>query len=47
MDHRLIAALQAGIPPCAGVAVGLDRLCMILVNVNHINAALTFSFNSA
>jgi lysyl-tRNA synthetase class 2 len=47
MDHRLIAALQAGIPPCAGVAVGLDRLCMILANVNHINAALTFSFNSA
>lgn len=46
-DQRLIYAMHAGIPSCAGVALGLDRLCMILANVNHIDATLTFSFNRA
>jgi len=29
VDSQLIAAMRAGIPPCAGVALGLDRLLML------------------
>ncbi len=30
IDHHLISALQAGLPACAGVAIGLDRLLLAL-----------------
>ena len=42
LDEHFLAALQAGLPECAGVAVGLDRLLMALLNLNHIDQVLTF-----
>ena len=46
-DYHLIEALKQGLPECAGVAIGLDRLLMVLTGVEHINEVLTFPFDRA
>ena len=46
LDEHFLAALEAGLPDCAGVAVGLDRLLMLIANVSHINAVLAFPINN-
>ena len=47
IDKHLIAALKEGLPECAGVAIGLDRLLMVLTGAEHINEVLTFPFDRA
>ena len=41
-DEHLIAALASGLPPCAGVAVGFERLHMIAAASNDIRSVVTF-----
>lgn len=41
-DRHLISALEHGLPPCAGVAVGLDRLLMLQLGLPHIGDVLAF-----
>jgi lysyl-tRNA synthetase class 2 len=36
LDHRFLTAL-AGLAPCAGIALGLDRLLMLLLGANHLD----------
>jgi elongation factor P--(R)-beta-lysine ligase len=43
MDHGLIAALQLGLPECAGVAVGLDRLLLVLTGQRDLQALELFA----
>jgi lysyl-tRNA synthetase class 2 len=46
-DQRLIAALSAGLPECSGIAIGLDRLLMVLSGNQAIADVLSFSVHSA
>jgi len=41
-DRLFAAAMAAGLPDCAGVAVGIDRLLMRLVGADHLGAVLDF-----
>lgn len=42
VDEQLIAALEHGLDDCAGVALGLDRLLMVLLDLDRIDQVLTF-----
>ena len=41
-DNRLIAALKAGLPECSGMAIGVDRLLMLLSGSANIDGVLAF-----
>ena len=47
VDRHLIAALQAGMPTCAGVAVGLDRLFMVLHDRERLSEVVAFPLSRA
>lgn len=42
IDQDFIAALEAGLPKCSGMAVGIDRLIMLFVDVGNIDGVLLF-----
>lgn len=46
-DDRLVAALKAGFPECAGIALGLDRLLMLKLNAKSIAQVLSFDITTA
>ena len=42
VDENLLAALAAGLPDCAGVALGFDRLLMKILDTDDIREVISF-----
>lgn len=47
VESRLIAAMQAGLPDCCGVALGFDRLAMWCLGLGALRDVLAFPFDIA
>lgn len=47
MDQSFLAALAAGLPPCAGVALGFDRVVMVAAGARHIDEVVAFPIERA
>ena len=45
IDQYLLTALDVGLPDCSGVALGVDRLLMLIVNASHIRDVLPFDIS--
>ena len=47
MDQPFLQAMKQGLPKCSGVALGLDRLLMLITQSEHINQVIPreFDFN--
>ena len=47
LDKNLLAALENGLPDCAGVALGIERLLMAMLGTDDIRDVLAFAFVDA
>jgi lysyl-tRNA synthetase class 2 len=47
VDEHLLSALEAGMPSCAGVALGIDRLVMIAAGTDALPDVITFPVDRA
>lgn len=47
VHSRLLEAMRKGIPDCCGVAVGVDRLAMLLLNSDRIDEVIPFPIEIA
>lgn len=47
LDHLFLDAMKYGLPSCAGIAVGIDRLLMAITGIDDIREVLTFPIERA
>ena len=47
LDQHFLQALEHGLPECAGVAIGLDRVLMLKTQAKSISEVLSFDFGRA
>jgi len=47
IDENFLSGLEHGLPDCAGVALGIDRLFMLQQELEHIEQAISFSIDRA
>jgi lysyl-tRNA synthetase class 2 len=46
-ESRLLAAMEAGLPPCTGVALGFDRLVMVAAGASTLAQVMSFAIDRA
>ena len=46
-ESRLLAAMEAGLPPCTGVALGFDRVVMLAAEANSLANVIAFPIDRA
>ena len=46
-ESYLDTAMQSGLPDCCGVALGFDRLVMLVTDANDITEVIAFPFDRA
>ena len=44
IDESFLDALRSGVPPSGGIALGVDRLIMLLSDTDHIADVLAFPY---
>jgi elongation factor P--(R)-beta-lysine ligase len=47
LDENLLAALQHGLPDCAGVALGFDRLVAVALGATRLSEAMSFTIENS
>lgn len=47
LDENFLSALEHGMPECAGVALGVDRLIMLALGCHKISEIISFEFDRA
>ncbi|WP_394223698.1 elongation factor P--(R)-beta-lysine ligase [Alteromonas gracilis] len=47
IDEHFLSALEAGLPSCAGVALGVDRLLILKIEAAHIRDVISFPVSRA
>ena len=47
IDEKFIGALEAGLPDCAGVALGFDRLLMLALGAERLADVMPFPAGTA
>lgn len=47
IDEYFIAALEHGLPPCSGAALGIDRLIALALGLSGLSPVLSFDFSKA
>lgn len=43
IDEKFLSALNQGLPDCAGVAMGIDRLCMLVTGCTTVSDVISFA----
>ena len=46
-ESKLLAAMDAGLPECTGVALGFDRLVMLALGCSSVAEVMAFPFDRA
>ena len=46
-DEQFLDALRSGLPDCSGIALGLDRLLMVIDDAKSLNDVIAFPFDRA
>lgn len=47
VDVNFLSALENGLPDCAGVAIGIDRLLMVLLDIDSLDQVVSFAWERA